>query len=168
MSALLGVAAPFGSTYVAAHGRGVRAGIEESATGLIGQDPRRVDRPNDLDEALIRPHHAKAPLDVACRDIFSKSAGLPLAELFGGSTGDPLPTISSIHAGPPNGMRAPMADHRARGYLEHSVKIGASLSEGGRHLLPHVLRRAWPTGAPVGSIWPTRMRQRRPSTSRGC
>lgn len=127
-----GESTPFGATYVAAHGRGVRAGIEELAPVLLGRDPRQVDRINDLmDDTLLGHNHAKAPLDVACWDVFGKSVGLPVAELLGGSTGVPMPTISSIHAGDPAEMRARVADHRARGYLGHSVKIGALDAESG-------------------------------------
>ena len=42
-----------------------------------------------------------------------------------------MPLISSIHAGDPEDMRARVADHRARGYRGHSVKIGALDAEGG-------------------------------------
>ena len=38
-----GESTPFGSTYVAAHALGVRAGIAEIAPTLMGLDPRRVD-----------------------------------------------------------------------------------------------------------------------------
>jgi len=40
-------------------------------------------------------------------------------------------TISSIHVGTPEDMRARVADHRARGYLGHSIKVGSLDSEGG-------------------------------------
>jgi cis-L-3-hydroxyproline dehydratase len=42
----------------------------------------------------------------------------------------PLPVISSIHAGDPEEMRGRVAEHRARGYRGHSIKIGALDSEG--------------------------------------
>lgn len=127
-----GESTPFGSTYVAAHGRGVRAGLAELAPVVLGQDPRRVDRLNDLmDEALVGHNHAKTPVDVACWDIFGQSVGLPVAELLGGSTGVPMAAISSIHAGEPEEMRARVADHRTRGYMGHSIKIGALDAEGG-------------------------------------
>jgi L-alanine-DL-glutamate epimerase-like enolase superfamily enzyme len=51
--------------------------------------------------------------------------------LLGGRTNDRLPVISSVHAGDPDDMRARVADYRSKGYLGHSVKIGASESEGG-------------------------------------
>ena len=127
-----GESTPFGSSYIAAHARGVRAGIAEMAPHLLGRDPRRLDRINDaMDEALVGHNHAKTALDVACWDIFGKSVGLPVCELLGGSTGVPMPMISSIHAGEPEEMRSRVADHRARGYRAHSIKIGALDSEGG-------------------------------------
>jgi L-alanine-DL-glutamate epimerase-like enolase superfamily enzyme len=84
-----------------------------------------------MDSTLTGHNHAKTPLDVACWDAFGKSVGLPVCELLGGSTDIPMPMISSIHAGDPEEMRGRVADHRARGYRGHSVKIGALDSEGG-------------------------------------
>lgn len=120
-----GESTPFGSTYVASHALGVRAGIAEIAPALIGLDPRRVDRINDaMDAALLGHLHAKTALDVACWDVFGKSVGMPVCELLGGSTGEKMPVISSIYAGDPDDMRRRVQDHRARGYTAHSVKIG--------------------------------------------
>ena len=127
-----GESTPFGSTYIAAHALGVRAGIAEIAPHLLGRDPRQVDRINDaMDDALVGHNHAKTPLDVACWDLFGKSVGMPVCDLLGGATGVRMPTISSIYAGDPEDMRARVADHRARGYLGHSVKVGATEAEGG-------------------------------------
>ncbi len=127
-----GESTPFGPNYIAAHGLGTRAGIAEIAPHLIGRDPRQVDRINDaMDEALLGHNHAKAALDAACWDLFGKSVGLPVCTLLGGSTGQRLPTISSIYAGTPEDMRARVAAHREKGYRGHSVKIGASEAEGG-------------------------------------
>lgn len=119
-----GESTPFGATYIAAHALGVRAGIAEIAPHLIGLDPRRVDRINDaMDAALVGHQHAKTPIDVACWDIFGKSVGLPVCELLGGRTDVKLPIISSIHVGTPEDMRQRVADHRARGYVGHSIKV---------------------------------------------
>lgn len=127
-----GESTPFGATYIAAHALGVRAGIAEIAPGLIGLDPRTVDRIYDaMDAQLVGHGHAKAAIDIACWDLFGKSVGLPVHTLLGGSTGEALPRISSIHAGDPDDMRKRVADHRARGYRGHSVKIGAADAEGG-------------------------------------
>src|SRR5882724_9162361 len=49
-----GESTPFGSTYIASHALGTRAGIAEIAPALLGRDPRQVDRINDaMDDALV-------------------------------------------------------------------------------------------------------------------
>lgn len=127
-----GESTPFGATYIAAHALGVRAGIAEIAPGLLGRDPRKLDRINQaMDEALVGHNHAKTAIDVACWDLFGKSVGMPVCDLLGGATGRPMPVISSIHAGTPDDMRARVRDHRERGYLGHSIKVGALDHEGG-------------------------------------
>ena len=127
-----GESTPFGATYIAAHAGGVRAGLAEIAPVLIGANPCRVDRVNDvMDMTLVGHAHAKTPIDVACWDIFGKATGMPVCDLLGGRTQDRLPVISSIHAGDPDDMRKRVAQHRAKGYLGHSVKIGAAEREGG-------------------------------------
>ena len=127
-----GESTPFGATYIAAHGRGVRAGIEEMAPTLIGLDPRKTDRLNDaMDAALVGHLHAKTPIDVACWDIFGKSVGMPVCDLLGGRVEGRVPVISSIHVETPAAMRESVARHRAQGFLGHSIKVGAAEAEGG-------------------------------------
>ena len=120
-----GESTPFGSTYIASHALGVRAGIAEIAPKLIGLDPRRVDRINDaMDAALVGHEPAKTAIDVACWDVFGKSVGLPVCELLGGRTDVRMPIISSIPVDDPVAMREDVARHRARWYKGHSVKLG--------------------------------------------
>ena len=127
-----GESTPFGSTYIAAHAKGVRAGIDEIAPQLIGQDPRHVDRINEtMDASLVGHNHAKTALDVACWDIFGKATQMPVCDLLGGRTNNLLPLISSTHCGSPDDMRQRVAAHRENGYLGHSIKIGAAEAEGG-------------------------------------
>ncbi|NGO53878.1 mandelate racemase/muconate lactonizing enzyme family protein [Allomesorhizobium camelthorni] len=127
-----GESTPFGGTYIAAHARGARAGVEEIAPHLLGRDPRQTDRIYDaMDEVLVGHNHAKAAIDAACWDLFGKSVNRPVCELLGGSTGIPMATISSIYAGAPEEMRERVVEHRSRGYLGHSIKIGALDHEGG-------------------------------------
>lgn len=129
-----GESTPFGSTFVAAHALGVRAGIAEIAPKLIGLDPRRIDRVNDvMDAALVGHGHAKAALDIACWDIYGKSVGLPVCELLGGRTDLTLPLISSVHVMEPEEMRASVSEYRTKGYMGHSVKIaGEPVSDAAR------------------------------------
>ena len=130
-----GESTPFGATYIAAHALGTRAGIDEIAPRLLGCDPRQTDRLYDLmDQTLVGHQHAKTAIDLACWDVFGQSVSLPVHTLLGGSTGQPLPLISSIHAGSPEDMRQRVAEHRAQGYRGHSVKIGAAETEGGPKL----------------------------------
>ncbi len=127
-----GESTPFGATYIAAHAKGAASGIEEIAPHLLGCDIQATDRVTDImDEALLGHNHAKSAIDLAMWDLFGKAVGLPVYQLLGGSTGHPLPVISSIYAGAPEDMRARVADHRQKGYRGHSVKIGASEAEGG-------------------------------------
>lgn len=127
-----GESTPFGSTYIAAHPQGTRAGISLLAPALLGQDPRRSEQiAETMDAALVGHNDAKTALDVACWDAFGRSVGLPVSELLGGSTGVPLPMISSIHVGDPEEMRARVAEHRERGYRGHSIKIGTIDADGG-------------------------------------
>lgn len=119
-----GESTPFGSTYVASHALGVRAGIAEIAPKLLGLDPRRVDRINDaMDAALAGHEHAKTALDIACWDVFGKAVGMPVCELLGGRTEAPLPIITSIGVDEPDAMRAHVAEYRKMGTVGHSVKI---------------------------------------------
>ena len=128
-----GESTPFGGTYIAAHGKGVRAGLDDLAPALLGLDPRQHDRIFDaMDSVLLGHAHARTPLDVACWDIHGKSTGQPLCDLLGGRVDRRIPLISSLHASPdPEDMRARAADLRARGFRGHSIKVGASEAEGG-------------------------------------
>ncbi len=130
-----GESTPFGPSYIAAHALGVRAGIAEIAPQLLGQDPRSSDRIYErMNDALLGHLHAKTALDIACWDIFGKSAELPVHQLLGGSTAERMPVISSIYAGQPDDMRQRVQAHRESGYRGHSIKIGASEVEGGAKL----------------------------------
>ncbi|KAF5005838.1 hypothetical protein FDECE_7743 [Fusarium decemcellulare] len=120
-----GESTPFGANFIASHALGVRAGIAEIAPKLIGLDPRRVDRINEvMDDALVGHEHAKAALDIACWDLFGKSTGLPVCELLGGRTDLKLPIITSLVVCAPDEMRAQVDKYRKKGSRGFSVKIG--------------------------------------------
>ncbi len=84
-----------------------------------------------MDAALLGHNHAKTPLDIACWDIDGKAQGRPVCDLLGGRIPGRVPVISSIPGDTPEAMRANVAAHRARGFMAHSVKIGAAEAEGG-------------------------------------
>ena len=127
-----GESTPFGSTYLASHAGGTRAGLALLAPALLGMDPRHQDRINErMEETLLGHRDARTALDVACWDLRARAAGVPLCDLLGGRVPGPVPVISSIGGDTPDGMRAKVAAHRDAGYVGHSVKIGAAQAEGG-------------------------------------
>jgi L-alanine-DL-glutamate epimerase-like enolase superfamily enzyme len=130
-----GESTPFGGTYIAAHAKGVRAGLDDIAPAVLGRDPRQIARINDaMDGVLLGHQHAKSPIDIACWDILGKHCSMPVCDLLGGRIDEPVGLISSIGGDTPEGMRANVAAHRARGFVGHSVKIGATEAEGGPSL----------------------------------
>ncbi|MDG2341087.1 MAG: mandelate racemase, partial [Paracoccaceae bacterium] len=65
-----GEGTPWGHTYVAAHGPGIRSGIETMAPFILGLDPRKVlDVERAMDMSLPGHLYAKSPIDMACWDI---------------------------------------------------------------------------------------------------
>lgn len=123
-----GEGCPWGSTYLPAFGKGIRTGIDEIAPQLLGSEPRRLDVINrTMDTALPGHLYAKSPLDMACWDILGKSVGLPLCELWGGRTEEPVVLHSSISTGTPEEMVGYVQAARAKGYRMHSAKVGADV-----------------------------------------
>ncbi|MEO0750655.1 MAG: enolase C-terminal domain-like protein [Pseudomonadota bacterium] len=144
-----GESTPFGSTYIAAHAKGTRAGLALLAPALLGQDPRAYDRRAERMSATLKGHRdARCALDVACWDLSARAAGLPLCEMLGGRIEAPVPVISSIGGDTPDTMRAKVAQHRAAGFQGHSIKIGASEDEGGPALDAERIRACLADRAP--------------------
>jgi len=127
-----GESTPFGANYIAAHAEGVRAGLTRLAPAVLGHDPRCVETLNSaMDQALTGHLAAKTAIDVACWDVFGKATGMPVCDLLGGRFDGGVPVISSIGSDSPDAMRNSVAKHRELGFLGHSVKVGASMEEGG-------------------------------------
>ena len=130
-----GESTPFGASYIAAHAQGVRAALDELAPTILGMDPRLTDRINDrMDMVMKGQNAAKTALDVALWDITGKAHDLPVVDLLGGRVDGPIPVISSIGGDTPEAMRQSVAAHRKQGFRGHSIKIGASETEGGPRL----------------------------------
>lgn len=125
-----GEGCPWGVTYLPAFGKGIRAGIEELAPLLIGEDPRQADSINRaMDLALPGHPYVKSALDIACWDIAAKAAGLPLCELLGAREPDPVPIASSVSTGSPQEMLDEVQRFRDLGYRVHSCKVGADVHQ---------------------------------------
>ena len=161
-----GESCPWGHTYIAAHGPGVRAGIATIAPALIGEDPRCLDRINRLMDRQLPGHfEAKSALDIACWDILGQAAGMPVWKLAGGSSDPRVEINSSIPTGAPEEMLALIKRAAARGCRTHSAKIGgddpqldvarmdaicAALPEG--HSVTFDVNRAWTPGVAVQAL----------------
>ena len=125
-----GEGCPWGSTYLPAFGRGIRAGIEELAPQLLGLDPRRIDLIyRTMDLALPGHPYIKSALDMACWDILGKATGLPLCELFGGRIEKPVIIQSYIFTGTPEEMIQSIVRNQKKGYTIHTCKIGADVAK---------------------------------------
>lgn len=123
-----GEGTPWGHTYVPAHGPGIRSGIETLAGWVLGLDPRQhlyVERVMDL--ALPGHLYAKSPIDMACWDIKGQIVGQPIAALMGAASFTPKPIAASIGAKTVEETRRVLDTYRARGYVNHSVKIGGDV-----------------------------------------
>jgi L-alanine-DL-glutamate epimerase-like enolase superfamily enzyme len=125
-----GEGCPWGSTYLPAFARGIRAGIEELAPAIIGRDPRQTDRIYQTMNLALPGHpYVKSALDMACWDLLGQASGLPLSELLGGREKAGITLHSSIPTGPPEDMIASVEEAKARGYTHHSCKIGADVEQ---------------------------------------
>ncbi len=120
-----GEVCPLGPVYLPAYARGVRAGLEELAPALIGDDPRRLLVLNRKMDHVLKGHpYVKSAIDIACWDILGHAAGMPVCELLGGRYGDDLVLYRAISQRPPAEMAQNVADYRADGYRRFQLKVG--------------------------------------------
>jgi L-alanine-DL-glutamate epimerase-like enolase superfamily enzyme len=125
-----GEACPLGPFYLPAYGGGVRAGLEELAPHLIGEDPTQLARLNRRMDAALKGHpYVKSPVDMACWDILGKAAGLPVCTLLGGRYGDDFVLYRAISQESPDDMAARVAGYRAEGYRRFQLKVGSDPAE---------------------------------------
>ena len=117
---------PCGENYMEAHSHGVEAAARLLAPALIGEDPRHVGRIEQIMDHTIRGHgYAKAPFDAACWDILGQSLNTPVHMLLGGRLTDGAPMYRVAPQKPPEEMVAEMERHRAAGYRQFQIKVGA-------------------------------------------
>ena len=117
---------PCGENYMVAHSEGVDALARLIAPHLIGEDPRQVARIERLMDALVQGHgYAKAPFDAACWDILGLATGQPVWMLMGGRLTDGAPMYRVAPQRPIPETIAEMNRHRAAGYRQFQIKVGA-------------------------------------------
>ncbi|WP_282077423.1 mandelate racemase/muconate lactonizing enzyme family protein [Epibacterium ulvae] len=122
-----GEGCPWGHTYLPAHGAGIRAGLETLAPFLIGEDPRSLQHINRVMDVQLPGHpYVKSAIDIACWDILGQFSGLPLWQLMGGASAEPVLVNSSISTGTPDEMMATIMKAAGKGYTVHSAKVGGT------------------------------------------
>lgn len=120
---------PCGENYMIAHSEGVAALARLVAPKLLGQDPRNVARIEAIMDHLVQGHgYAKAPIDAACWDLLSKSLSAPLWQIWGGKLTDGGPMYRVAPQRARNETIAELNRHRANGYSQFQIKVGADWS----------------------------------------
>lgn len=117
---------PCGENYMVAHSEGVEALARLLAPRLIGEDPRQISRIERIMDHTVRDHgYAKAPFDAACWDILGKATNQPVWMLLGGKLTDGAPMYRVAPQRPLDETRQEMDRHRASGYRQFQIKVGA-------------------------------------------
>ena len=120
-----GEVCPLGPFYLPSYARGVRAGLEELAPQLVGEDPTQLDRLNrTMDRALKGHPYVKSAIDMAAWDLLGQAAGMPVCELLGGRYGDDFVLYRAISQDSPEAMAASVAGYREEGYRRFQLKVG--------------------------------------------
>ncbi len=117
---------PCGENYMVAHSEGVEAAMRLLAPKLLGEDPRQVERIGLLMDHHMQGHgYAKSPMIAACWDILGKSTDQPVWMLLGGKLTEGAPMYRVAPQKPIDETRDEMAAHRAAGYQQFQIKVGA-------------------------------------------
>lgn len=117
---------PCGENYMAAHSQGVEGVLRLIAPRLLGQDPRQIAKVNALMDHTVQGHgYAKAPVDAACWDLLGQACGQPVWMLLGGKLTDGAPMYRVAPQKSLPESVAEMEAHRASGYRQFQIKVGA-------------------------------------------
>ena len=125
-----GEMAPLGAFYDPAFAAAARMGFAELAPVVLRSDPRAVSQVRRLMDLHLKGHpYIKSAIDMACWDVLAKSAGLPLAEMLGGRSGDSVDLYRSIPQMAPDRMVERARKYRDEGYRRLQVKVGLDPDE---------------------------------------
>ena len=120
---------PCGDNYMVAHSEGVEAAARLLAPRLLGEDPRQVGMMERIMDHTILGHgYAKAPFDAAFWDILGQSCGQPVWMLLGGKLTDGAPMYRVAPQKPLRETVKELERHRADGYSQFQIKVGADWS----------------------------------------
>jgi len=117
---------PCGENYMVAFSGGVQGIFAYLAPHLLGADPRQLSAIEHRMDHLLQGHgYGKAPIDAACWDILGQATGVPVWMLLGGKLTDGAPMYRVAPQKSLEETRAELAAHRAAGYRQFQVKVGA-------------------------------------------
>ena len=120
-----GEVCPLGPFYLPSYARGVRAGLEELAPQILGEDPTQVERLNrTMDWALKGHPYVKSAIDMAAWDVLGQAAGMSVCELLGGRYGEDFVLYRAISQDTPEAMAASVLRYREEGYRRFQLKVG--------------------------------------------
>ncbi len=120
-----GEVCPLGPYYLPAYAEGVRTGLRELSSHLIGSDPRQLAVLNRRMDAALKGHpYVKSGIDIACWDILGQVSGLPVCTLMGGRFGDKICLYRAISQLPPDEMAENVSRYRQQGYTRFQLKVG--------------------------------------------
>jgi cis-L-3-hydroxyproline dehydratase len=121
----IGESGTIGVTYDAAFPGGQRAGLDLLGPGVVGCDPRS---PQSVARAMHRSlsghPYAKAGIDMACWDLASRLACVPLWQFLGGDGPEPTPLYRPVQGATPEEAEAKARERMSQGYLRLQVKVG--------------------------------------------
>lgn len=121
---------PCGENYMVAHSEGVEAFARLAAPRLLGEDPRQLHRMERLMDHIVQGHgYAKAPFDAAFWDILGQATGQPVWMLMGGKLTDGAPMYRVAPQKSVPDTIAELEAHRATGYRQFQIKVGADWAE---------------------------------------
>lgn len=121
-----GETCPLGPAYLPAYAEGARTGLAKMADGLLGEDPRELDRIHDRMDQLLKGHpYVKSAIDMACWDILGKAAGLPVYALLGGRRQDKVKLFKVVSRQDPDAMAAKIKEYQDQGFRQFQMKVGA-------------------------------------------
>ena len=121
-----GEVCPLGPLYLASHGLGARAALEQMMPALIGLDPTNLSAMHFAMDRALRGHaYAKSAIDMACWDLLGKATGSDVATLLGGRLQDEFPLYKAVPLGPVEQMRDYVLARREEGIHRFQLKLGA-------------------------------------------
>jgi L-alanine-DL-glutamate epimerase-like enolase superfamily enzyme len=123
-----GEEAPWGEQYLEMFVGAVKPGMDLLAPAVMGKDPLLIGEINQaMDDALMGHLYIKAPIDMACWDIFGKVAGRPLYDLLGGKLTEKVPQVPFIMRRFGEHQKEILASFRQAGISQFCTKASGSL-----------------------------------------